>query len=350
MTICFLGNYIKDYPRIEVIRKGLQKNGVRILECHTRQRGIKKYLDLYQQHKKIKNKYDILMVMMSGQTLVWFAKLISNKKIIFDAFASLYLTNVKDRQTCSEKSLHAKYYAWLDKISVQLANKVLLDTQAQINFYVKKYKLNKNKFVRLFVGCDNLIFKPQYQINSSEKFIVHWHGYIVPFYSVETIILAADLLKNKTDIEFHLITRFNTKYDKIQKLIKKLNLINVSFFPETKRHKLNLFINKAQICLGIFGNNKKAQVVIPNKIYEAMACAKPIITANQPAVHELFTNQQNILLCQPNNPQDLADKILILKNNFELQKKIGGYTYDLFKQKLTPEILGKELLKICQTL
>jgi len=79
MTVCYFGNYQKDYPRNDVLISGLKQNNCHVLECQTRARGIKKYLSLYQQHKKIKNKYDVLIVGFAGHSLVWFAKLISNK-------------------------------------------------------------------------------------------------------------------------------------------------------------------------------------------------------------------------------------------------------------------------------
>ncbi|MFH1457485.1 MAG: hypothetical protein ABIF17_05290, partial [Patescibacteria group bacterium] len=316
MTVCFFGNYILDYPRVRVLRKGFLENNVKIVECHTRQRGFQKYLDLYGQHKKLKNKYNILLVMMGGQTLVWFAKMLTKKKIIFDAFASLYLTNIEDRKTCNRKSIKALYYKLLDKYSCKLADKVLLDTNAQINYFVENYKLNKNKFIRVFVSSDfsscGYGFRfchsresgnPEKTDNTSKysescvrhdmaekkergivggKFIIHWHGYIVPFYSLETVIKTAKILeKNHPEslgIEFQIVTRFNSKYEKIKNLVNSVNLNNIKFYPETNYKEINNFINNSDICLGIFGNNKKAQVVIPNKIYEAIVCAKPVIT------------------------------------------------------------------------
>ncbi len=347
MTVCFFGNYISDYSRVRVLRKGFQQNNFEVLECHTRKKGFKKYLELYKQHKKVKNKYDILLVMMGGQTLVWFAKLISNKKIIFDAFTSLYLTNVEDRKICSSKSFKAKYYAWLDKSSCKKADKILLDTQAQINYFVEKYKLNKNKFIRVFVGSENdcgLINKNNNKF--SNKFIVHWHGYIVPFYSLETIIKSAKILEKYKDIEFQIVTRFNSKYENIKNLSEKLNLKNIKFFPETDYQGVFKFINQADICLGIFGDNKKAQVVIPNKIYEAVACAKPIITVNHKVLNELFIENKNIILVNSKDEKDLANKILELKNNKELRNKISQNLYKLYQEKLTPQYIVQQIIKI----
>lgn len=345
MTICFFGNYIKDYPRVQVLRKGLRQNGVKVLECHTRSSGIRKYLDLYRQHKKVKSEYDILLVCMGGYTLVWFAKLLTKKPVVFDFFVSLYLTNVEDRKICRPKSLKARYYAFWDAFSCKFADKVLLDTQAQIDYVVGRYDLDRNKFIRVFVGSDDEIFYPtETTKKDSAKFIVHWHGHIVPFHGLETVIEAAQKLKDNKDIEFQIITRFNGKFKKIQVLAENLGLKNIKFYPETDYSSLAKMINQSDVCLGIFGDNKKARVVIPNKIYEAIACGKPMITARHGVMEELFVDRENILLIEPANPDALAEKILWLKNNPELRQKIGQSALLLYQTRLTPGILGKELL------
>lgn len=344
MTICFFGNYIKDYPRVQVLRKGLRQNGVKVLECHTRSSGIRKYLDLYRQHKKVKSEYDILLVCMGGYTLVWFAKLLTKKPVVFDFFVSLYLTNVEDRKICRPKSLKARYYAFWDAFSCKFADKVLLDTQAQIDYVVERYNLGRNKFIRMFVGSDDEIFFPAKTIkNDSGKFIVHWHGHIVPFHGMETVIEAAQELKDNDDIEFQVITRFNGKFKKIQVLAENLGLKNIKFYPETDYSGLAKMINQSDVCLGIFGGNKKAQVVIPNKIYEAIACGKPMITARHGVMEELFIDRENILLIEPENAEQLANKILELKNDLVLRKKLAENARALFEDKLTPKIIGKQL-------
>ena len=114
MKVCFFGNYLRDYPRNQILMDGLRQNGVEVLECHTRERGFKKFFSLYFQHRRIKNNYDIIFVAFSGHSLVWFARCISSKPLFFDAFVSLYLTNIEDRKLYSSKSLRAKYYSFLD--------------------------------------------------------------------------------------------------------------------------------------------------------------------------------------------------------------------------------------------
>jgi len=367
MTVCYFGNYQKDYPRNDVLISGLKQNNCHVLECQTRARGIKKYLSLYQQHKKIparnashgdaggKNKYDVLIVGFAGHSLVWFAKLISNKPIIFDAFVSLYLTNVADRGVCSPQSLKAKYYYFLDWLSCVLADKILLDTQAQIDYFIERYKIDKNKFIRVFVGANNKIFYPDSKFNprpdrgQNSKFVIHWHGYLVPFYGFATILEAAKILSRQDkSVKFRFITRFNNKSEHFRNQAK--SLANVEFLAEVDKKDLAKYINQADCCLGVFGANKKAGLVITNKIVEALACRKPVITAKHQAPAELFNHQENIIFIEPANAQALADAILALKNNSELRTKIATNGYQLYLSQLTPKILGRQLNNILTTL
>jgi glycosyltransferase involved in cell wall biosynthesis len=344
MTICFFGNYLKDYPRVAVMRRGLLENGVEVLECQTRERGIRKYWFLWQLHRQIKNKYDVLMVMMGGQTLVWFAKILTRKKVVFDAFSSLYLTNTEDRQLASKKGIKARIWAFWDWWSCWLADRVLLDTEAQIDYFTEKYKIKRNKFLRVLVSANEEIFYPQAKEKKEDDiFIVHWHGYIVPFYGLETVIKAAEVLKNEK-IEFRMITRFNGKYEKIKELTEKMGLKNIKFFPETTWQGVAAAINEADMCLGVFGNNKKARVVISYKVVEALASAKPVIAGRQEVLKELFIDGKNILMCEPENATDLAQRILELKNNRQLREEIGRNGYELYLKKLKPDILIKESL------
>jgi len=346
MRICYFGTYQSTYPRNNILIEGLRQNKVEVIECCDRSTGIKKYWRLFWKHWKIRNNYDIMIIGFLGQSIIFFAKLISKKPIILDAFVSLYNTNVFDRKICKPKSFSAKYYYFLDKFSCYLADKVLLDTDSHIDYFVKTFNLPKEKFIRIFVGSNNSIFYPMpYIKRKKHKFLVHFHGYLVPFHGAEYIIRAAKILE-KEDIVFQFITRFDLKFYELQKLVKQLNVSNINFIETVPYEKLPEYINRADVCLGVFGLTPKIYKVIPNKIFEALACRKALITARTPAIKELLTDRKNCLLTKPGDPWDLADKILELKNNPTLKQKIAQNGYQLFKTNLTPKILGAKLKNI----
>ncbi len=330
---------------MNVFRLGLAKNNVKVIECHTRKTGLAKYISLYKQHKAVKKDYDFLLVGMGAYTLTWFAKLISKKPVIFDAFVSVYITNVHDRQLAGPKSLKAKYFKFLDKLGCRFADRVLLDTQTQIDFFINNYKLARSKFIRVLVGSDDSIFFPNPKVNSDkEKFIVHWHGHIVPFHGVGIILKAAELLKDNKSIEFQIVTRFNSKYRKLRDQAEKLKLDNLKFHPETDYKGIAKFINQSDIVLGVFNDNLKSQVVVPNKIVEAAACKKPVITIKTKAGLEVFS-EQSIEFIKPNDAEALAEAIAKLYKNESSRQDLANNAYQIFQSQLTPKVIVKNFIE-----
>lgn len=335
MRVCYFGNYNANYSRNKILIKGLRKNGATVIECNTLLKGCAKYFDLIKRHYHIRKEYDIMIVGFPGFQSMILAKFLTRKPIIFDAFLSIYDSEVFDRQLVQAKSIKARYYWLLDFLSCFLARQVLLDTNEHIDYFVKTFYLKKKKFQRIFVGADDEIFYPEENKNKNSKFIVHFHGSFIPLQGVECILNAANSLKNE-DIHFNIIgTKIKNNYE--NKFFS-----NITFVNDVKYSELKNYINQADICLGIFGATDKAKRVIPNKIFEALACKKPIITAETYAIKELFENNKNILMCQPMN---LTLSILNLKRDNELRKKIADNGFSLLKEKLTPSKITEELIK-----
>ncbi len=343
MKVCYFGIYDPNYPRNEILISGLRENGVEVIECNTRAKGIKKYFDLYFKHRKIKHDYDFMVVGFLGQGIMPWAKFLSRKRIIFDAFLSLYNTNVFDRKRYSPTSLRGRYDFFLDQFSCRLANLVLLDTNAHIDYFVETFKLPRHKFKRIFVGANNHLFYPAIPKEKKASFLVHFHGYLVPFHGIEYVIEAARILKDD-DITWQIVTRFDSLYRKTKDLVDSLGLIKINFFEVVPFAELKNYINRADVCLGVFGDSKKRELVIPNKIYEALACQKPVITAESKACRETLTDGANYFYVRPADAKDLANKILELKNNPGLLKQVAFNGYKLYQENLTPKILIQRLL------
>jgi len=160
-SICYFGNFDPEYARNRVIIKGLRENGVQVHLCRTQEKNIyRKYKDLKKQLQGIPE-YDILVVGYSdSRSLVPIAKILSSKKVIWDAFYSIYDAWVWDRKLIKPLSAKAVFYWLADRASCILADAVLLDTNTQIEYFIKTFILKRRKFIRVLIGADNSIFHP----------------------------------------------------------------------------------------------------------------------------------------------------------------------------------------------
>tara|TARA_Y100000310_G_C20684541_1_gene818124 strand:+ start:812 stop:1864 length:1053 start_codon:yes stop_codon:yes gene_type:complete len=340
MKVLMLGNYdINEYSRGRILYKGLKRNNVKtsiFLPINN------KYFKLTK--RILKKDYDVLLV--TGKPVLflsWLLKPFHRKKILFDMFISDYDNLVNDRKLIKKNSIKAKLLWLIDKYSCNLSDKIILDTNEHIKYFVKEFKINSKKFNRILVGADNDFFKPT-KTKLDKGFVVEFHGTFIPLQGIEYIINAAKLLEEE-DIKFRIIG-IGQEHKRILKLAKNLKLRNIYFSNKNiSLENLSKEINSADICLGIFGRSDKTQKVIPNKAFEIIACKKPLITSKTPAIKELFQNKKNCVLCKISDSDSLANSILYLKKDKKLREKISKEGYKLFKQETSIVQIGKDLKK-----
>ena len=350
IKVCYFGSYDPNYARNKIIRKGLIKNGIKVIEHNVAMKSIFiRYLKLIE--KEIHNeKYDIIIVGERGNSLVPLAKILSKLKrvpLIFDPFISLYDTSVFDRKVVKEDSIRATILYLLDKIPLHLSDLVLTDTKQHAEYFHREFDVDRSKMRTIYIGADLDIFQPlELTTTNEEAFKVVFHGSFIPLQGITYVSETAKILERE-NIQFDLIGSGQTYYECSQQA-KKLNVKNVKFHGWKSYEEIVSYIGKADICLGIFGDTNKAKRVIPNKVYEVIAMKKALITADTPAIKEVFTNKKNVLLCKSANAQSLADAILELKDDEDLRKKIAEKGYNLFTERFTTDVIGRDVKNVIE--
>lgn len=69
-------------------------------------------------------------------------------------------------------------------------------------------------------------------------------------------------------------------------------------------------MSRAHVCLGIFGDTVRADRELTNKVVEAMAVGRPLITRSNATVRELLADGESALLIEAGRPDKLVDAIL----------------------------------------
>lgn len=332
-----LGVYNPDtYTRGKVLYKGLKENDIDV-ELFLRTDKLK-YIKIIK--RLIQGNYGVIIA--NGRIVLFLSKIFSRKPVIFDFFISAYDTLVLDRKIVKENSLKAKVLWWSDKYSCKFADVNLMINREYLNFIVNEFKVQREKCRVLYLGADKEIFYPKKTEKNKRYFVVEFHGSFIPLHGIETIIDAAEILRNKKDIKFVLIGT-GQMFELINKKVKEKKLNNVSLIGWVNYENLPKYLQEANVCLGIFGVTKKAKRCITHKVFEIMAMRKPLITMRSRANKEIFKDKEHVVLCKPGDPKALAESIQLLKNDAKLRETISRNSYKLFREKFTTKKIGEEL-------
>lgn len=299
----FLCRHNKDYSRYNII-KALTKD----LELSS---------DIY-----------ILMPFSKNQFIKNFFK---RNRIINDFFISNYDTYIYDRQKIKKSNPRAWWKYFQDWINFRFSHYLLSDTQHHFEYWEKLFGKYKGKHFVLPVLADKEIYFPNQDAPVNQPIKILFYGSFIPLHGIDIILKAFKLLENKgLDFEANIIGTGQT-YKKMLQLYQDLDLKNVYMNGQViDEIKLANEIRNADIILGIFGNSQKALSVIPNKVYQALACQKPIITMETKAILEFFT--ENDLVFSKNSEESLAETIFDLSIDSNKRKVISENGYKSFIQ------------------
>lgn len=308
-------------PRYRNVIQEYENEGYEIVECHTEKKGFfRKHRDLLKQYKSLSTFHSplsTLLVCFPGHYLIPFAWLLTRlprKQLIFDAFISVSDTLVSDRRKVRWTNPIAWFYYLADVISTHLADEVLIDTEAHKKFFAKRFFLKPSKIRVMYVGTREDLFHtgPKEDLLPADKFNVLFIGSYIPLQGIDHIIKAAKILEEDKNIHFTLIGGGQT-YDEMTELTYNLKLKNITFLDFMPIEELPHYLRSCDVALGIFGTSDKANRVIPHKVYDAIGCGVPVITAKNLAIGEKFTDGKEVFLCETGSGQSLADAIQRVK-------------------------------------
>ena len=320
-NILWWGRYDPDYSRNRILRSVQKDLGFKIIDFHPRS-NLTSTLEI--KFKDIE-KPDIIWVPCFRQRDIKSAsKWAKTHKIplIFDPLISAWDKQVFERKKYDPNSRKANKLLRNETMQFQLADRLVADTEEHAHFFSKQFNVNLSNIMVIPVGAEESLFKPApFEASRTSATEVLFYGSFISLQGPQTIIEAARTC-NQSNIKWFLLGN-GPMLDECKKLAMDLN--NVAFEDWIDYKELPTRIHKADILLGIFGSSDKASRVIPNKVYQALACARPVITRSSPAypvaIHE---NQgSGIRLIPENDPLALCESVKLLSQNREKLEILG---------------------------
>jgi glycosyltransferase involved in cell wall biosynthesis len=183
--------------------------------------------------------------------------------------------------------------------------------------------LNKSELVpngvdtELFKKYPSDEIKKDWGINSS--FVVGHVGVLREWIDLEPLFIAVKQLSKKLDIRL-LIVGGGIGYEGNIELAKKYGLLkNVIFTGTVPYMQVPKYISCMDICVIPFKLDAVSQNSLPLKLFEYMACEKPVISTK---VEGIMAAVQNRIL-YASSSEEYKNKIIELYNDEELRRKMG---------------------------
>ncbi|MFQ5636720.1 MAG: glycosyltransferase [bacterium] len=346
IKVCYVAGREAGYSRTRMIIDSLQAAGYEVATCLPPDRSFRHYPNIIWQFLRKKRGCDLVVVGFYGQLLLPVVWLFTRKPILFDVYISTFGTMVHDRDKAKADSFLAKLFWLSDVVSMRLADRIIIESRHHIQEYARMFRANPRKFRQIFLATDPEVMRSKQGATGNGKFLVHFHGEYAPFHGVQYILQAADKVRHE-NVHFQIIGTGIT-YDRDRKLAADLKLENCTFIDRVPFDELADYMSRADCCLGFFGQNPRTMRVFTNKVVEALAVGKPLISTKNQPLQELLTDGESALLIEQGNPTEIAEAILRLRDEPELRRKIAQNGHELFLQNCTLKVFAEKIKNIIE--
>ncbi len=341
MRVVLWGTCDIDKPRVRILRDGLRANGIELIECRvdlwsgirdkSQIKGAGRWLRILARilaayphlawrylslppHQWVLLGYPAVIDVFAIRILAW----LRGARVAMDWFLSAYDTVVLDRRIIGPRHPVAWLLRAVEWLAVRATDRVFMDTRTHATRMERLFSLPAGTCGSVWVGVEGGVFRPDRRDhvatttdsdNSPDALRVLFYGQFIPLHGIPVIVEAARLLRGEP-IEWLLIGE-GQEAAHVHSLIDReplprLRWIKWADYPELLRH-----IADADLCLGIFGTSDKAASVIPNKVFQIMAMAKPLVTRDSEAIRELIPSPSVLAQLVPaGDPQALADAVM----------------------------------------
>ena len=345
MRVLYFGTYERRYPRNAQVVSALRRAGVDVVERHEPvwegqeekwSVGPAAAVRLARAQARLLRTpavdTDALVVGYPGHLdLVAAQRAARGKPVVFNPLVSLADTLVDDRGRFEPNSLAARVLRRIDRSAFRRADLVVADTETHADFLSETTGVPRDRFRVCFVGAEERVFRPGWQ--PEEPFTALFVGKLIPLHGLEAILDAA---RRAPELGVRIVGS-----GQLGRLLAG-RPTNVEWVPWIEYERLPAALHSASCALGIFGTSAKAQRVIPNKAFQALAAGVPLVTADTPAARELLADDETAVLVPPGDPGALAEALRRLATDAEATRRIAEAGHAVYRERASEEVLGRQ--------
>ncbi len=349
MKVVYFGAFDEQVsPRVRMLRDGLRRHGVEVVECRAHGKVATRWSKLASTLPRAARGADLILVGKPGQRelpLAWAAARLLHLPVALDLFASLWLNEVEERHRVAPDSFAAKKLRVLDRFALRRPDICLVDTLAHGRLMAATLLEGRRAAAqeRVFVGAEEC-FTPRPRVRHAGSFEALFVGTFIPFHGVDVVLQAAARLRNESTLRFTLLGDGQER-ERMERMAAELALDNVRFEPAIPYRELPARLARADLALGTFGATPTAQVVIPKKVFAALASAIPVVTADGAGIREAL-DDETAYLCAPGDPAALAATLRRALDDGVRRSEVAARGRALHERRFTVTATGASCLAV----
>ncbi len=166
----------------------------------------------------------------------------------------------------------------------------------------------------------------------ADAFCAMYVGAHGTYSSLETVLRAADLLRDTPGIRFVLVGGGDQK-PHLQEMAASMELPNVVFLDPVPKAAVPALLARADVCLLPYQDRALFAGALPNKTFDYMGAGRPIIAAVPPGeLSRLIHRAECGVAIAPENPAAMAEAVTELQADPDLRRRLGdagrGYVHE----------------------
>lgn len=216
-------------------------------------------------------------------------------------------------------------------LSYRKSDAVVALTNSFKNAIVHDRGIDENKITVIENAVDTERFKPEPDTGNTRedlglenRFIVSYVGTIGLTHGVDIILGAAGILKDKLPDIVFLVVGDGYEKKKISELAESKGLKNIIMLNKQPRHKIPPILNASDICLVLSKNSELLKKTIFAKIFEPMACGRPLIVAAEGETREIIVKAGAGISISPQDSEALTQAIETLYADRSAREEMGS--------------------------
>lgn len=340
--VLWWGRFDPDYSRNRVLRSLLPGLGWDVADFHPR---ASIAADIEARLRRIA-KPDLVWVPCFRQRDLAAASRWARRQgipLLFDPLISAYDKQVFERKKIPIDSRCARRLHRWERSLFERADIIVADTQAHADYFVAEFGIPKDRVHVVYVGAEESLFHPAPMPDHSNGSLIEvlFYGSFIELQAPQVIVQAARLYHGPP-VRWTLLGNGPLRAE-CEGLARGLD--TVRFEDAVPYTQLPARIHQADILLGVFDAGAKAGRVIPNKVFQSLACGRPVVTRRSAAYPAACRDNggRGLFWVDPCNPGALAQAVAKLALQLRDDPRIGQRAVEVYRDAFSGEVIAGQL-------